>query len=122
PLLDKTPGATRRVEEHSAACAGAVALPGMRHVTRQEGAGARTTGEHLVADLESEFALQHPDDLVAVVMQVVRALGAGGHGLLEQHDALAGLAGRQLQRKDAAGRVLVNLPAARGYDDPFGHA
>src|SRR6185437_12648114 len=122
PLLDESSGAPRRVEEHGAARAGTVALPGMRHVARQEGTGPGSTGEQLVADLEGEVALQHPDDLVTVVMQMVRASGAGRHDLLEQHDALAGLAGSQLEREDAAGRVLVNLPAARGHDEPFGHA
>src|SRR5262249_30707441 len=120
-LLDVTPGAARCVEEHGAAGAGAIALPGMRHVAGQEGAGPGPARENLVTDLEGEFALQHPADLVAVMVQVVRAPGAGGHGLLEQHDAVVGLPGRQLQRKDAPGRVLVKRPAARGYDEPFGH-
>jgi hypothetical protein len=49
------------------------------------------------------------------------ALGAGGHGLLEQHDALIGLVADELQGGEAAGRHHVEmLPAARGHDKSFG--
>src|SRR5438045_1669822 len=45
------------------------------------------------------------------------ALGAGGHGFLEQHDALIGLVAEELQGGEAAGRDHVEmLPATRGYD------
>src|SRR5436309_14614860 len=48
------------------------------------------------------------------------ALGAGGHGLLEEHDALIGLVTDQLQDGEAAGRHHVEmLPADRGYDEAF---
>src|SRR5438874_5580079 len=45
------------------------------------------------------------------------ALGADGHGFLEQHDALIGLVAEKLQGGEAPGRRHVEmLPAARGYD------
>src|SRR5882672_1876236 len=48
------------------------------------------------------------------------ALGAGGHGFLEQHDALIGLVADELQGGEAAGRHHVEmLPAARGHDKAF---
>src|SRR5437867_8220001 len=48
------------------------------------------------------------------------ALGADGHGFLEQHDALIGLVTEELQGGEAAGRRHVEmLPAARGYDKAF---
>src|SRR6267143_3098380 len=48
------------------------------------------------------------------------ALGADGHGLLEQHDALVGLVAEELQGGEAAGRRHVEMrPAARGYDKAF---
>src|SRR6266849_9608458 len=48
------------------------------------------------------------------------ALGADGHGFLEQHDALIGLVADELQGGEAAGRRHVEmLPAARGHDKAF---
>src|SRR2546429_3811128 len=48
------------------------------------------------------------------------ALGADGHGFLEQHDALIGLVAEELQGGEAAGRRHVEmLPAARGHDQAF---
>src|ERR1700680_4470124 len=48
------------------------------------------------------------------------ALGADGHGFLEQHDALIGLVAEKLQGGKAARRRRVEmLPAARGYDKAF---
>src|ERR1700686_4077043 len=48
------------------------------------------------------------------------ALGADGHGFLEQHDALIGLVAEKLQGGKAARRRHVEmLPAARGYDKAF---
>src|SRR6266446_3112379 len=48
------------------------------------------------------------------------ALRADGHGFLEEHDALIGLAAEELQGGEAAGRRHVEmLPAARGYDKAF---
>src|SRR5712691_1527746 len=45
------------------------------------------------------------------------ALGADGHGFLEQHDALIGLVAKELQGGEAARRRHIEmLPAARGYD------
>src|SRR2546421_9427807 len=45
------------------------------------------------------------------------ALGADGHGFLEQHDALIGLVAEKLQGGEAARRRHVEmLPAARGHD------
>src|SRR5438094_16375 len=49
------------------------------------------------------------------------ALGADGHGFLEQHDALIGLVADELQGGEAPGRPHVEmLSAARGYDKAFG--
>src|SRR5712692_11452561 len=51
------------------------------------------------------------------------ALGADGHGFLEQHDALIGLVAEKLQGGEAARRRHVEmLPAARGYDKAFCYA
>jgi hypothetical protein len=48
------------------------------------------------------------------------ALGADGHGFLEQHDALIGLVADELQGGEAAGRRHVEmLPATRGHDKAF---
>src|SRR5213078_2904074 len=48
------------------------------------------------------------------------ALGADGHGFLEQHDALIGLVVEELPGGEAAGcRHVEMLPAARGYDEAF---
>src|SRR5207249_4785893 len=45
------------------------------------------------------------------------ALGADGHGFLEQHDALIGLMAEELQGGEAAGlRHVEMLLATRGYD------
>src|SRR5882724_619169 len=45
------------------------------------------------------------------------ALGADGHGFLEQHDALIGLVAEELQGSETAWRRHVEmLSAARGYD------
>src|SRR6267378_1104886 len=45
------------------------------------------------------------------------ALGADGHGFLEQHDALIGLVAEELQGSETARRRHVEmLSAARGYD------
>ena len=58
----------------------------------------------VVTDHEGEFAGEHPGDLVAVVVQMEEACGAGWQGFLEQHDALIGLAAEQLHGKRTAGR------------------
>src|SRR5438309_2657871 len=49
-----------------------------------------------------------------------QALGADGHGFLEQHDALIGLVADELQGGEAARRRHVEMfPTARGYDKAF---
>src|SRR5262245_25330372 len=96
-LLDIAARASRGVEEHDAAGLAAAVLPSVRDVARKEGAGAETTDADLVADLEGDLAGEHPRDLVAVAMEMKETLGAGGNGLLEQHDALVRLAAEQLQ-------------------------
>src|SRR3981189_318476 len=50
-LLDVLARMTRRIEEQRAPGAGTAVLPGMRHVARQERAGAGAAGENLVTDL-----------------------------------------------------------------------
>ncbi len=60
-------------------------------------------------------------NLVAVVVEMEQALGAGGDGFLEQHDALIGLVAEKLQGREAAGRPHVEmLSSAGGYDKAFG--
>jgi hypothetical protein len=52
------------------------------------------------------------------VVEMEEALGAGGQGFLEHHDALTGLATEERQRKGVAGcRRVETLSAARGYFD-----
>ncbi len=92
----------------------------MRDVAREERAGAGPADGDLVADLEGDLAGEHPGDLVAVAVQMEQALGADGHGFLEQHDALIGLVADELQGGEAARRRHVEmLPTARGYDKAF---
>src|SRR5262245_12918442 len=86
-LLDVAAGGGRGVEEENAAGLAAGALPGVRDVAREERAGAGAADGDLVADLERDLAGEHPGDLVAVAVEMEQALGADGHGLLEQHDA-----------------------------------
>ena len=118
--LDITAGAGRGVEKQHAAGFVAGVLPGMRDVARHERAGAGPADGDLVTDLECELAGEHPGDLIAVVVQMEEACGAGGQGFLEHHDALASLAAEQLQVEEAAWRRRVEmLPAARGYDKAF---
>src|SRR4030095_7428128 len=74
----------------------------------------------VVAYVRGDLAVEHEGDLVAVVVEVEEALGAGGHGFLEQHDALVGLAAEELQGGEAARRVHVEMrAAARGYHEAF---
>src|SRR5207245_6982623 len=93
---------------------GTGALPGMRHAARHEGAGARAAERDLVADLERDLAAQDIGHLVAVVMEVERALGPGRNGFLEHHDAAAGLAAPQFERERSARRYRV---LSRRYND-----
>src|ERR1700722_17730091 len=96
-LLDEFAGHRGRVEEYDAARHGAAVLPRMRHVARHESTSARTATDHVIADLEGELALEHPRDLVAVMVQMKPAvLAAGRHRLLEQGHALPSLATEQL--------------------------
>src|SRR4030095_10900990 len=101
--FDEAAGAGRGVEENDAPRWAAAVFPRMRHVTRQEGAGARSAGRHLLADLERELSFEHPGDLIAVAGAAgATVLGAGRYSLFEQSDALAGLATEQLHRHDLA--------------------
>src|SRR5262249_3594515 len=107
----------RGVEKQHAAGVATGILPGMWDIARHECAGARPADGNVVADLESEFAGEHPGDLVAVTMQMIEARGAAGQSLLEHHDALAGLAPAQFHREGAAGcRRVETLPTTRGND------
>src|SRR5713226_6745417 len=118
--LDIAAGGGRGVEKQHAAGFAAGVLPGMRDVARHERAGAGPADGDLVADLEGEPAGEHPSDLVAVAVQMEEALGADGHGFLEQHDALIGLVADELQGGESARRRHVEmLPTARGYDKAF---
>src|ERR1700730_15045557 len=119
-ILKQAAGSGRGVEKQRAGGFAAGVLPGMRDVARHERATAGPADGDLVADLKGDLAGEHPGDLVAVVVEVEEALGAGGQGFLEQHDALVGLTAEELQGKRTAGRRRVEmLPAARGYDKAF---
>src|ERR1700736_4207372 len=118
--LDEAPGGGRGVEKQDAAGFAAGVLPGMRDVARHECAGAGPADRDRVSDHKSEFAGEHPGDLVAVAVQMQEACGTGRQGLLEHHDALIGLATKQLQGKGTAGRRRVKtLTAPREYDKAF---
>src|SRR5205807_5915407 len=92
----------------------------MRDVAREEGTRAGPADAHLVADLERDLTREHPGDLVAVAVSMEQALGADGHGFLEQHDALVGLVAEELQGGEAAGLSHVEMrPTVRGYDNAF---
>src|SRR5204862_5271394 len=78
---------------------------------------AAAPGGDFVADREGEFPGDHPGHLIAVAVQMIEAIGTGGQGLLERHDALAGFASEQLHRKEAARcRGCEMLAVASGYD------
>src|SRR5205807_44972 len=113
-LLDVAAGCGRGVHEQDAAGFAADALPGMRDVAREERAGAGPADGDLVADLEGDLADEHPGDLVAVAVQMEEALGADGHGFLEQHDVLIGLVADELQGGEALARPPVRPRAASG--------
>src|SRR5690348_4951764 len=91
-LLDVATGGGRRVEKHDSAGLAAGVLPRVRDVAWEERARARAADRHLVADLEGDLAGKHPGDLVAVTVEMKKTLRARGHGFLEQHDALVGVA------------------------------
>src|SRR5258705_13846644 len=113
--LDVGAGGGRGVEKQHAAGFAAGVLPGMRDVAREERAGAGTADADLLADLEGDLALEHPSDLVAVAVKMEGAHGAGGHGFLEQHEALTGAAARRLSGAGTArGPPAQDRPAAAG--------
>jgi hypothetical protein len=119
-ILKEAAGGGLGVEKQRAGGFAAGVLPGMRDVARHERAGAEPADGDLVGDLKGDLAGEHPGDLVAVVVEMEEALGAGGQGFLEQHDALTGLTAEELQGKRTAERRRVEmLPAARGYDKAF---
>src|SRR5260370_31202466 len=114
-ILSQAAGSGRGVEKQRAGGFAAGVLPGMRDVARHERAGAGPADGDLVADLKGDLAGEHPGDLVAVVVEVEEALGAGGQGFLEQHDALVGLTAAEHQgKKTGRGRPVGNVPPARG--------
>src|SRR5712671_6210950 len=86
-LFDQPTGPGRSIEKQHAPGFRAGALPGMRHAARHEGAGAGAADRNFIADLEGNLAAQDIGHLVAVAMQVEGALGPGGNGLLEHHNA-----------------------------------
>ncbi len=87
-------------------------------IAREECAGAGSADRDFVVNLKGDFAGQHPGDLVAVAVQMEETCGAGGHGLLDQHDALVGLVSRELQFREATGRGHCKmLPITCGYDE-----
>ena len=71
-------GIGRRVQKQDAASFAAGVLPCMRDVAREERAGAGPADSNIVADLKGDLAGKHPGNLVAVVVQMEEALGAGG--------------------------------------------
>src|SRR6266851_3419134 len=97
----------RSIEKQHAPGFRAGALPGMRHAARHEGAGSGAADRDLVADEERDLAGEDIGHLVAVAMQVERALGPGRNGFLEHHDAVAGLSAAQFERERSAGRCRV---------------
>src|SRR5216683_4020317 len=113
-LFDQPACLGRSIEKQHASGFRAGALPGMRHAARHEGAGAGTADRDLIADLEGHLAAQDIGHLVAVAMQVERALGPGGNGLLEHHDAVAGFSAPRFEREQSAWR---NRVLSRRYND-----
>ena len=108
--LDEAARSRRGIEKQDAAGFAATVLPGMRDVARHECAGARPANSYFVADFEGELPGEHPGNLITVTVQMIEARGTGGQGLLENHDALAGLAPEQLHCQGAAGcRGLTRL-------------
>ena len=64
-----------------------------------------------------ECASNDPGDLIAIVVQMMDARGAGWQDLLKHHDAAVRLAAEELQREEATWcRRFDVLPTARRYD------
>src|SRR5207253_11445118 len=82
-LLEHPARATRRVEEERPPGLGSRVLPSMRNAARYKGTSAGPAGRDPIADLEGEFSAQNIDQLVAVVVEMERRIGAGGRGILE---------------------------------------
>src|SRR5262249_55940173 len=122
---DQAAGGGRSVEKQDATGVGAGVFPGVRDIARHECTGTWPADRNLVADLERELAGEHPGDLVALMVKMIEACGAGRQGFLEHQDALAGLMPEKFQGEIAAScRAVELLSAARGYDKAFhcGHA
>src|SRR5437764_3930083 len=122
-LLEQAARLGRGVQKQHPPGLGAGALPGMRHAARHEGVGAGTADRDLVADQEGDLAGEDIGDLVAVMVQMEGALGAGRNGFLEHHDAVAGGAAQQFERVGSArgGAAVRHQPFARLHDDALRH-
>jgi hypothetical protein len=119
-VLKEAAGRGRGVEKQRAGCFAAGVLPGMRDVAWHERAGAGPADGDLVTDLKGDLAGEYPSDLVAVVVEMEEALGAGGQGFLEQHDALFGLTAEELQAKERPGVGESKcFPPPAGTTNPF---
>src|SRR5262245_41435247 len=96
-LLEQTTCAGWSIEKQYPPGVRAGVFPGMRYPAWHEGAGAGAADREFVADFERDLAAQDIGHLVAVVVQMERALRSCGNGLLEQHDAVAGRSTQQLE-------------------------
>src|SRR5881296_907419 len=116
-LLQQPARPGRSIEKQHPPGLRAAVLPGMRDAARHEGAGAGAADRDLVADLEGDLAAQDIGHLVAVMMQMERALCPGGNGFLEQHDAAPGRSAEQLERRRSARRHVQYRTVSRLYND-----
>jgi hypothetical protein len=67
----------------------------VRHAAWHEGNSAGATDCDLLADKECDLTGEDVGDFITVMVQMKGAAGAGGNGLLENHDAVSGLAAQQ---------------------------